>query len=272
MDRLDRLFGKRTATPRASDAGRNEAPVERMLPVPSTKTPMSANETLQETSDVLEKREAHVRRLLDTEIEAARVHQAAGRKREALDCIKRKRLHDKELERISQQKMSLLTTSHTLQQLRVASVVVEAEKTAAAAIEREMKKIGGPSGMDELKDKLDDLLADSADVLDASARPIGETADMDDADLLEELEEMEHAAEQKALEQELVDVTDGQQRVHVQQTMVAAQPVPAFDPRVARRAAKAQEEREAEERELAQLASKMHVEQPMPMPMAAAAC
>lgn len=213
---------------------------------------------MQDTLEILEKREAHVLRLIAKEVETARTHQAANRKREALEAIKRKRMHDKEIERISGEKMNLMQTEQTLQQLRVHSIVHDAQLEGAKAIEREIQRVGGVDAADQLKDKLEDLLADTSELLDSSSRVIGEAGAHDEADLLEELEQLE-------LEHELTETA-----TETVPSRVVPQPVPLFDPAKERRAAKAKEEREAEERELSELAAKMNVEQAMPMPMQAA--
>merc|ERR1719263_2377993 len=205
---MQRLFGRASGARDAPSAA-TAAPTDSTHRAgAAAKKPMSAHDTLHETQEVVEKREAHIRRLVDNEIEAAKRLTTAGNKREAIECIKRKRIHEKELERLQGQKLNLMQTEATLQSLRVTNVVNDAQQKAAAAIEREIKRSGGPDGVDKLQDRLEDLLADSADVLDASARPMGDMGALDEAELLEELDELE----QLELEQELVDVTKpGQQ-------------------------------------------------------------
>ena len=259
---MQRLFGSRT--PRATSA-----PSESSAPAANTRhgAPKSAVETFQETRDLLEKREAHVLRLVSDEIEQARAHQAGNRRREALECIKRKRIHEKELERLSVQKLNIMQQEQMLQQVRFTAIVRDAEEVGAAALEREIRRTGGVEGVEKLQDRLEDLFADGNDLLEAAAKPMGDAASQDEAELLEELEALE-------LEHELQDTSPAAGSAagagSSSNTSVQAQPVPQYDPRATRRAAAAERERHAEERELAELTATMAVEQAMPMPMMAA--
>ena len=50
--------------------------------------------------ETIEKRETHIQRKIDNEITQAKKFSAAGKKREALQCIKRKKMYEKQLEQI----------------------------------------------------------------------------------------------------------------------------------------------------------------------------
>lgn len=184
------------------------------------------------------------------------------------DCVPSAGIHEKELERLSTQKLNLVQQEQMLQQLRVNSIVNDAVSRGAAAIEHEIRRARGAEGVDELHDRLEDVLADAAEVLDASARVVGDAANLDEAELLDELEALE-------LEQELnqdadvMHVPGSSSSMAPARPSVEAAPVPLFDPRAARRAQKAREERDAEERELASLSAAMATETPMPSVMAA---
>merc|ERR1719473_1023500 len=121
---------------------------------------MSASETITQTLDLLIKREAHLDRLIDKEIEGAQAHNAGNRKREALECMKRKRIYEKERDQLSIQKLNLMQQEQTLNQLRFTTSVVNATQVAAAAIEREVKKVAGPEGVEKVQDRLEDAIAD----------------------------------------------------------------------------------------------------------------
>lgn len=217
-------------------------------------------------------------RLIENEVDKARVLMASGRKREALECIKRKRMHEMEREKLSTQKLNLMQHEATLHQLKITNLVVEAERAAALSIQREVQRAGDVDGVEKLHDELEELHDTAADVVGATSRPLGAAAALDDDELLDELEQMEVAQ----MTAELSKVTGineaqpatalGKQPAPVPSQVPSHVPhaVPLAPPRrlAQPRASKAEEERN--ERELAALMSSMHVETPMPLPMAAA--
>jgi len=254
--------------------GKGKAPAAATAPAaaPSTPTPHPAQavETMSETREMLDKREAHLQRLVDKEIETARMYTTAGKQKLAIDCIKRKRLHESEMERISVQRMNLMQSEEKLKSLRITTIVLDAEARGVAAIEHEMRKMGGVEGAEKLQDRLEDALADTTDVLDASARLVGEVASLDDHDLLDELEAMELADELKTTR--IQPAPDRAQVTDVSDTGVSASmfaQVPQSVPTVAER--RKAEREAAEARELAELRAGMQMEQGMPLPMMAAA-
>eukprot|EP00965_Chrysotila_dentata_P165418 5462870-Pleurochrysis_carterae.AAC.2 len=74
---------------------------------------------LRDASETLEKREEHLIRKIDMEIKQARTFNAAGKKREALTCIKRKKMYEKQLEQISGAKMTLETQRLALENVNI---------------------------------------------------------------------------------------------------------------------------------------------------------
>lgn len=237
-------------------------------PAPASES-SHAVESLADTLDILEKREAHVSRLIDREIASAQEHSAAHRQREALECMKRKRILEKELEVLRQNRMNVFKEQTTLSALKFNSIVVGAMKDGAAAIKREIDRVGGVDGTDQRQDGLDDLFADASELLEATARPLGDLAELDDAELLEELEQLEL----EDVTQKLGSTSAG--REHAADAGSSSEPTPHFArvPQHGKAAAARAREERAAERELAELQalqSSMKLEQPMPMPMMAA--
>lgn len=246
-----RLFGK-SSVPRA----------EAKQQAPQSATTTQAGDKIADSLRLLELREAHVMRLVDKEIETARGFVSAGRQKHALECMKRKRLHEQELERLMQQKMNLMQTDQMLQSLQFNSLITAAQSEGAVAIETEVKKVNGVEGVEAVIDRAEDALADGNEILQAGARVMGEAASMDDAELLEELEQMEQAE----LTADLTSIIGSTGKSHAESsTQFATVPrsIPQTTPSLARST-----EREAE-RELAQLAARMNMEEAMPLPMAA---
>ena len=53
---------------------------------------------VNETLETITKREEHVQRKMDKEMQDAKKYNAAGKKREALACLKRKKMYEKQLD------------------------------------------------------------------------------------------------------------------------------------------------------------------------------
>jgi len=223
----------------------------------------AAIDRLRDTSDLCAKREQHLARRIAEEVEAARKYGAAGRQRDAILALKRKKILEKEMESLSAGKLSLFQEEQTLSALKFTSLVHDAHKVGIAAIQREISKVKGVDGVEKVQDTLEDLLADASDVMGAGNRVVGQAADLDDDELLEELEQME-----------LEGVTDQLTRLDTGTSTTAgssSDPVfanaPTSKPTSAREIEKEREEREL----LEELKSTMtmKVEAPMSMPMMA---
>lgn len=164
-------------------------------------------------------------------------------------------------------KLTLFQEEQTLSALKFNSLVHEAHVQAMSAMEREIKRVKGVDGVEKVQDKLEDLLADAGDVLNAGNRTVGEAANLDDDELLEELEQMEMAE----LTKQLTNVGSGSGAASSLHDAAAESPqfarVPTETPRAAKREKEEREERELLAELQASMAT-MKVEAPMPMPMA----
>jgi len=189
----------------------------------------------------------------------------------ALEHIKRKKIHEKELERLSVQKLNVFQSEQTLHALRFNSIVVHSQEHGAAAIEHEIQRSGGIDGTERVLDKMQDAMDDARDLLEVGTRKMGDAADMDDAELLEELEQLE-------LLDELTSTEGAAARAPAKDgaSTDAVRPVPAPVPTTNPMAARERAKRAEEERNLAELAalqrSMLVMETPMPMPQMAACC
>jgi len=254
---MNRLFGSA-----------RKAPAQATVPSERSTDQASSLSQLRETLDLLEKRDAHLARLIDKEVESARTLQAANKKREALECIKRKRVHDSEREQLSVRKFNLMKQESTLQALKFNTILVATSEAGATAIEREVRKVGGIEGAERVMDRADDALADASDLLGATSRSIG-PVDYEEDELLEELEQLEQIETDKTAKK-LSGVSTGNHAA----TESRAEPIGhlfAQVPRSVPAAHTTREECEAERElaELSQLQSAMTVEKPTPMPMMA---
>jgi len=131
-------------------------------------------------------------RKIDLEIKNAKEFNAKGKKREALTCIKRKKMYEKQVEQISGAKITMETQRLALEQANMNREVLDAQREGAAALKKETQKMGGVDAVEETMDDVEEGLQDADEIGQAMARGIGPTGlDADEDDLLAELEQLE---------------------------------------------------------------------------------
>ncbi|KAI9173149.1 ESCRT-III subunit protein snf7 [Blastocladiella emersonii ATCC 22665] len=212
-------------------------------------TPKDAIIRLRETLDMLEKRERYLQTKIDNELKTAKAN-ATNNKRAALMALKRKKMYETQIEKISGARMTIETQMGTIENANVNLEAMKAMKMGADA----MKEIHGAMDinkvdqtMDEIRDQMD--LAN--EISDAISQPVGMGMDMDEDELNAELE---------LLEQEELD----SKLLGLENVPISAPNVPTTEPAVAQppRPTKGQVIDEDEEAELAMLKASMAVTHP----------
>mmetsp|Transcript_5609 Transcript_5609/g.5340 ORF Transcript_5609/g.5340 Transcript_5609/m.5340 type:complete len:228 (+) Transcript_5609:39-722(+) len=143
---------------------------------------------IRESIEAQEKREAHKEREIDKLVSDAKAKMAKGDKKGALYAMKRKKLHESELNKIQQVKMTLET-----QVINLESAAQNADTFAAMnAGKNAMAKIRNDVGIDKVDNLMDDIKDEmdlANEISDAIAQPVDPFA-QDEDDLLAELEQM----------------------------------------------------------------------------------
>uniref|UniRef100_A0A7S3QIC3 Charged multivesicular body protein 4b n=1 Tax=Chaetoceros debilis TaxID=122233 RepID=A0A7S3QIC3_9STRA len=143
---------------------------------------------IRESIEAQEKREAHKEREIDKLVSDAKAKMAKGDKKGALYAMKRKKLHETELNKIQQVKMTLET-----QVINLESAAQNADTFAAMnAGKNAMAKIRNDVGIDKVDNLMDDIKDEmdlANEISDAIAQPVDPFA-QDEDDLLAELEQM----------------------------------------------------------------------------------
>lgn len=205
---------------------------------------------MRDTIETIEKRETHIQRKIDSEVTNAKKLSAAGKKREALQCIKRKKMYEKQLEQISNTKMTLEQQQITLESMNLNREVLAAQRQAAQSMQQQTQAMGGVDAVDETMDAVEDGLNDAEEIAEALSRSIATPGiDADEDDLLAELEGLEE--EDLASQIGAVDLTGAAEQGGIGQAMPS---VPTPMPSVPTSAPAAMT---AEERELAELEASM---------------
>jgi len=157
----------------------------------SAATAAAAIAHLRDTTETLEKKEEHLFRKIDNEVKQARAFNASGKKREALTCIKRKKMYEKQLEQVSGAKMTLETQRLALENININREALQAQKMGADALNKVTRDMGGVDAVEETMEQVEEGLQDAAEIGDAMARGVNFGVDADDDELLAELEGLE---------------------------------------------------------------------------------
>lgn len=153
-------------------------------------TPLGAVEQLKDTLSMLEKREALLHKKMAAELGKAREFNRVGKKRSALQCLKKKKLYEQQVDNLQNHQLKLEEQVITLEGSKTTAETFSALKNGAGA----MKALNRDSNIDEV-DRVMDEINEQADrmrqVQEALGQPVGYAADLDEDELDAELAELE---------------------------------------------------------------------------------
>jgi len=178
------LFGRKKAEP-------PPPPTSNAGPTVSASSTLNAITKLRDAGDTLDKREDYLNNKIKKETDAAKEFMGRGKKSQALQCIKRKKMYEGQVEKIGQARLNLETQQLALEQLNLNKEVVEAQREGAKTMASVTAQMGGVDAVDDTMGAIEDAQADANDIAEALGRPMAGAYDMDDSDLLAELEELE---------------------------------------------------------------------------------
>jgi len=153
--------------------------------------PMEAITKLNDSTEMLEKKSAHLEKQIEKELQSAKTY-GTKNKRMALGALKRKKRFEAQLNSIDNTITTIEFQKESLMNARANAEMLKTMQMAGKAMQSIHKEVGGV-------DKVDDIMADieesnmiAGEIGDAISRPmnIGQD-DFDDEDLLAELEDLE---------------------------------------------------------------------------------
>jgi len=172
-------------------------------------------QALTDQEENLEKRKALVERKVEAELENARAFMKAQKKAQALQCMKKKKLHEAELENLDNMIMRIMEQRSTLEGQATTVQVLDVMKRAAK-VQSDVIKGMNVEAVDKVMSDITEANEEMREINDAMARPMDNGVIIDEDELLGELEEMA-AAE---MDQELLDLAPvPTTRVSTQATM-----------------------------------------------------
>ncbi|KAA3457844.1 vacuolar protein sorting-associated protein 32-like protein 2 [Gossypium australe] len=230
---------------------------------------------LNETLEMLEKKEKVLLKKAAAEVEKAKEFAKARNKRAAIQCLKRKRLYEQQIEQLGnfqlrvhdQVSLDCYFSMIMLEGAKATTETVDALRTGAAAMKAMQKATEGKTqsdskyknlhdtltvliivfdplnidDVDKTMDEINEQTENMKQIQEALSTPIGAAADFDEDELEAELEELEGAE----LEEQLLQpaTTAPAAPIHVPAGRQPARPIP--------------QKRTAEEDELAALQAEM---------------
>uniref|UniRef100_A0A7S4M1T7 Uncharacterized protein n=1 Tax=Prymnesium polylepis TaxID=72548 RepID=A0A7S4M1T7_9EUKA len=236
---MNALFGKKKPTPFAPAAA----------PPTVADDPTQTINKLRDAMETLEKKEEHLQRKIDQEVKKAREMSAAGKKQDALTCIKRKKMYDKQRLTVSNQLQNLELQKMTIEENNLNKLTFDAARAAAATMKKQTADMGGVDKVEETFEEVEEAMVDASEIGEVLARGINAPGqDFDEDDMLAELE----ALEQEGLDSQLgaVDLgaTSAEDDAEALRRVMPTAPMPSA-PTTAVKPAMTDEERELAELE-----------------------
>ncbi|WOK95252.1 vacuolar protein-sorting-associated protein [Canna indica] len=196
----------------------------RLLGKPKQQTNALATiEKLNETLEMLEKKEKVLLKKADAEIEKAKDFTRAKNKRAAIQCLKRKRLYEQQIEQLGNFQLRIHDQIILLEGAKATTETVDVLRTGASAM-KAMQKAVNIDDVDKTMDEINEQTENMKQIQEALATPVGAAADFDEDELEAELEELEGAElEEQLLQPSTVAPVSP---VHVPASRLPTRPTP----------------------------------------------
>lgn len=159
---------------------------------------LSTLDKLSETLEMLEKKEKVLQKKIANEIEKAREATRQKNKRAAIQCLKRKKLYEVQVEQLGNFQLRIHDQMIMLEGAKATTETVEALRSGATAM-KAIQKATNIDDVDKTMDEINEQTENMKQIQEALSTPIGAAADFDDDELEAELEELEGAELDDAL-------------------------------------------------------------------------
>ncbi|KAK4283918.1 hypothetical protein QN277_000819 [Acacia crassicarpa] len=147
---------------------------------------------LNETLEMLEKKENLLVKKVAGEVEKAKEYTRAKNKRAAIQCLKKKKLYEQQIEQLGNFQLRIHDQMILLEGAKATTETVDALRTGASAM-KAMQKATNIDDVDKTMDEINEQTENMKQIQEALATPIGASADFDEDELEAELEELEGA-------------------------------------------------------------------------------
>ncbi|CAM8955570.1 unnamed protein product [Rhodiola kirilowii] len=141
---------------------------------------------------MLEKKEGVLIRKASAEVEKAKEYTKAKNKKAAIQCLKKKRLYEQQIEQLGNFQLRIHDQMIMLEGAKATTETVDALRSGAAAM-KSMQKATNIDDVDKTMDEINEQTENMKQIQEALSAPIGAAADFDEDELEAELEELEGA-------------------------------------------------------------------------------
>ncbi|GMH03734.1 hypothetical protein Nepgr_005573 [Nepenthes gracilis] len=145
---------------------------------------------LNETLEMLEKKEQVLMKKAAGEIGKAKEFTRAKNKRAAIQCLKKKKLYEQQIEQLGSMQLRIHDQMILLEGAKATTETVDALRSGAAAM-KAMHKATNIEDVDKTMDEINEQTENMKQIQEALSAPIGAAADFDEDELEAELEELE---------------------------------------------------------------------------------
>ncbi|KAJ8446141.1 hypothetical protein Cgig2_000938 [Carnegiea gigantea] len=204
---------------------------------------------LHETLEMLEKKEQVLLKKASAEVEKAKEFTRAKNKRAAIQCLKRKRLYEQQIEQLGNFQLRIHDQMIMLEGAKATTETVAALRTGANAM-KAMQKATNIDDVDKTMDEINEQTDNLRQIQEALAQPIGAAADFD------EFQVSLHTKPDE-LEAELEELEGAELEEQLLQPAISAPAAPVRVPAGSQPARPAPQKTTAEEDELAALQAEM---------------
>ncbi|CAL5048618.1 unnamed protein product [Urochloa decumbens] len=156
----------------------------------SQATALASLDKLNETLEMLEKKENLLVKKANLEVEKAKNFTKAKNKRAAIQCLKRKRLYEQQIEQLGNFQLRIHDQMIMLEAAKATTETVDALRTGASAM-KAMHKSTNIDDVDKTMDEINDNMENMRQIQDLLSAPMGAAADFDEDELEAELADLE---------------------------------------------------------------------------------
>ncbi|CAL4989881.1 unnamed protein product [Urochloa decumbens] len=145
---------------------------------------------LHETLEMLEKKECFLQKKCSAEVEKAKDYTKAKNKNAAIQCLKKKKLYETQIEQLSNFQLRVHDQIIMLESAKATTDTVDALRSGSSAV----KAIQQSVNIDDIENAIDEANEQTENMREiqaALATPVGVSADFDEDELEAELEDLE---------------------------------------------------------------------------------
>ncbi|XP_008788033.2 vacuolar protein sorting-associated protein 32 homolog 2-like isoform X2 [Phoenix dactylifera] len=175
--------------------------LKRLLTKPKKEPPsaLSTLDRLHETLEMLEKKEHVLQKKISIEVEKAKDCTKAKNKKAAIQCLKKKKLYEAQIEQLRNFQLRVHDQMIVLEGAKATTDVIDALQAGSSAV-KSMQQSLSIDDVEKTMEQANEHTENMRQIQEALAMPVGAAADFDEDELEAELEDMEG----EELEEELL--------------------------------------------------------------------